>query len=99
MLSPLQKEEKKEEKLKAARVGRRLSSRVGDFFKAKPKTEVSTPAKVDEHPPKIDEPEPVAPLEHPAPESKSAPAAPAPPEIVQPIETAPAASPIVAAAA
>ena len=62
-----QKEEKKEEKVsKPSKVGRRLSARVGDFFKPKPKAEVSTPAKVDEHPPKIDEPSPVAPLENPA---------------------------------
>ena len=46
------------------KVGRRLSARVGDFFKSKPKTEVTTPAKVDEHPPKIDEPEAIAPLEN-----------------------------------
>ena len=59
----------KEKVSKTAKVGRRLSARVGDFFKPKPKTEVATPAKVDEHPPKIDEPSPVAPLENPASES------------------------------
>ena len=66
---------------KPAKVGRRLSARVGDLFKAKAKTEV-TPARVDEPPPKIDEPKidepkinepkPVAPLANPA---KEAPAA------------------------
>jgi len=54
---------------KAIKVGRRLSTRVADLFKAKPKSEVVTPAKVDEHPPKIDEPVPVAPLENPATEA------------------------------
>ena len=101
------KEEKpKEEKtLKPSKVARRLSARVGDFFKAKSKQEVSTPAKVDEHPPKIDEPEPVAPLENPASESASA-AAPAPAEPAaateeppKPVEPVPAATPLVAAAA
>jgi len=48
------------------KVGRRLSARVGDFFKSKQKTEITTPARVDEHPPKIDKPEAIAPLENPA---------------------------------
>ena len=48
---------------KAKKVTRRLSARVGDFFKAKPKAEVTTPAKVDEYPPKIEETVRVAPLE------------------------------------
>lgn len=43
----LQKEEKKEEKPKSPKVGRRLSARVGDFFKSKPK-EPSVPPKVTE---------------------------------------------------
>ena len=47
------------------KVSRRLSARVGDLFKSKPKAEVSTPAKVDEHLPKVDELVPVAPLENP----------------------------------
>jgi hypothetical protein len=64
--------------VKAAKVGRRLSARVGEFFKTKAKAEPTTPAKVDEHPPKIDEPAPVAPLEHPATESKEAAPAEAP---------------------
>jgi len=55
--------------VKAMKVGRRLSSRVGDFFKSKPKTEVTTPAKVDEHPPMITAPEAIAPLENPATEA------------------------------
>lgn len=46
-----------------AKATRRLSARVTDFFKPKPKAEVATPAKVDENPPKIEEPTPVAPLE------------------------------------
>lgn len=83
---------------KAAKVGRRLSARVGDLFKARAKTEVAAPAKVDEHPPKIDEPEPVAPLENPA--TGDAPAAPAETKAEEPVaEVAPATAPVVAAAA
>lgn len=64
------KDEKKEDKeakpsRSPARVARRLSARVNEFFKTKPR-EVNTPAKVDEAPPKIEEPTPVAPLENPA---------------------------------
>jgi len=73
--------------VKAVKVGRRLSARVGDLFKAKAKTKVATLAKVDECPPKIDEPEPVAPLENPA--TEAAPAA----------EVAHTSAPVVAAAA
>lgn len=54
----------------ATKVGRRLSARVGGFFKAKPVKEDGSPAttpKVDEAPPKIEEPTPVAPLEEPKP--------------------------------
>lgn len=51
--------------VKALKVSRRLSARVGDFFRPKAKTEVTTPAKVDEHPPKIEKPETIAPLENP----------------------------------
>lgn len=54
-----------------ARVARRLSARVNEFFKTKPK-EVHPPAKVDEAPPKIEEPTPVAPLENPAADSAPA---------------------------
>lgn len=82
----------KEEK-KALKVGRRLSARVGDLFKSKPKPEVTPPAKVDEHPPKIDEPEPVAPLENPA--SDDVPKVEGE-ESAQPVE---AAAPVVAATA
>ena len=57
---------------KALKVSRRLSARVGDFFKVKPKAEVATPAKVDEYPPKIGQVEPVAPLENPASEAAKA---------------------------
>lgn len=74
---PKKEEEKKEEKEERAarspvKIGRRLSARVGEFFKSKPK-DVSPPAKVDEAPPKIEEPTPVAPLENPA--ANSTPAA------------------------
>lgn len=78
------------EENKVSKVGRRLSARVGDMFKSKPKAEVSTPAKVDEHPPMIGVPEPVAPLENPAtPEAQTG-------EPAKPIEPA---APVVAAAA
>jgi hypothetical protein len=97
-----QKEEKKEEKKdekkadsKAIKVGRRLSARVGDFFKSKPKAEVAAPAKINENPPVIDEPTPVAPLENPATEAAAAPE----PTVEEPVEAAPAAAPVVAAAA
>ena len=86
------------------KVGRRLSSRVGDLFKSK-KLETAAPPKVDENPPKIDEPAPGAPLENPAtaatgdaPEATSAPAAAAAP--VEELKTeVPPAAPVVAAAA
>jgi len=82
------KEEKavvpKEEK-KALKVGRRLSARVGDLFKSKPKTEVTTPPKVNENPPVLEEPTPVAPLENPA--SEAAPEVKVE-ESVEPIEPA-----------
>ena len=84
--------------IKAVKVGRRLSARVGDFFKTKPKAEVTPPAKVDEHPPKIDEPTPVAPLENPASESAPAPESKIE-ETAKPVEPAPAVTPVVAAAA
>ena len=95
----------KEEKPKSPKIGRRLSARVGDFFKPKPKEEVVTPPKVDENPPKIDEPAPVAPLENPA--AEEAAAAPAATEEAKPEESkpeepkveAPPAAPVVAAAA
>lgn len=86
--------ERRDVRQTAAKVGRRLSSRVGDLFKAK-KTETTTPAKVDENPPKIDEPAPVAPLENPA--STTAETAPAPAE--EPKTEVPPAAPVVAAAA
>lgn len=98
-----QKEEKKVEKkdvrLTAAKVGRRLSSRVGDLFKPK-KLESPTTAKVDENPPKIDEPTPVAPLENPATTATVVPeAAPASVDIEEPKAEVPPATPVVAAAA
>lgn len=82
------------------KVARRLSARVGDFFKQKSKPEVTTPAKVDEHPPKIDEPAPVAPLENPASEATAeAPAVVAETKVDESTEAAPAAAPVVVAAA
>jgi hypothetical protein len=93
------KEEKKEDRHRAAKFTRRLSARVGDLFK-KSRSEVPTTAKVDEHPPKIDEPTPVAPLENPATETSAQVATLAEPsELAKPVEAAPTATPIVAAAA
>jgi hypothetical protein len=83
---------------KAAKVGRRLSARVGDMFRTKAKGEVVTPAKVAEDPPKIDSPVTHGPLADPS--ENPAPAGPNPGET--PTETAPpapAAAPTVAAAA
>jgi len=71
---------------------------VADFFKAKPKQDVSPPAKVDEHPPMIDEPAPVAPLDIPASENAAATAEGKPAE-GQAVEALPAAAPVVSAAA
>jgi hypothetical protein len=76
-----------------SKVGRRLSARVGDLFKSRPKREVSPPAKVDEHPPKIDEPVPVAPLENPA--TETAPE----PKVEESAKLVDAPAPVVAAAA
>jgi hypothetical protein len=76
------------------KVGRRLSSRVNDLFKVK-RAEAAPPAKVDENPPKIDEPAPVAPLENPA--TTTAEATPAPVE--EPKVEAPPVAAVVAAAA
>jgi hypothetical protein len=71
-LTVLQKESSKGKKAErtdarqaAVKVGRRLSSRLGDIFKPR-KFETATPAKVDENPPTIASPPPVAPLEDPA---------------------------------
>jgi hypothetical protein len=58
--------------IKNKKMKRRISARVGEFFKSKPKIEVTTPAKVDEHPPMIGEPEAMAPLENPASEAGKA---------------------------
>ena len=84
--------EKRDVRQTAAKVSRRLSSRVGELFKPK-KAETPTPAKVDENPPKIDEPAPVAPLENPATEAAAAPAE--EPKVAE----VPPAAPVVAAAA
>jgi len=75
---------------KASKVGRRLSARVGDFFRPKAKTELTTPAKVDEHPPRIEKPEEIGPLDNPATEAAKA------EEAAKPVE---AATPVVAATA
>jgi hypothetical protein len=80
---------------KKAKVGRRISARVTDFFKIK-KQEVNTPAKVDENPPVIDEPAPLPPLENPATDAPAPVPAEAPVEVSEP---APAAAPVIAAAA
>lgn len=89
--------------MKALKVTRRLSARVGGFFKSKPKEEHAVPPKVDENPPKIDEPTPVAPLENPATEATpETPAAPVEAEKAveepKPVDTTPVA-PVVAATA
>ena len=84
-------------KKEKAKVGRRLSARVGDLFKGKVKTEVSPPAKVAENPPTIEEPTPVAPLEDPA-SGSAAPAAPHVEQPTNPIETTPAPAVVAAAA-
>lgn len=116
-------------KQSATKVGRRLSARVGEFFKSnKPKDKEAAPTKVDENPPKIDEPAPVAPLENPAADGETkapaaeakpteTPAAASVPEVYllarfmvhavhyfkfqpsKPVEPAPAATAVVAAAA
>lgn len=67
-----------------------------DFFKFK-KQDVSPPAKVDEHPPVIEEPTPLKPLEI-APSDAPAPAAAAGP-VAETSEVAPASAPVIAAAA
>lgn len=70
------------------KVSRRLSARVGDFFRPKPKTEVTTPAKVDEHPPKIEKPETIAPLENPVLEGAKVEEATKPVEVAAPVVAA-----------
>ena len=97
--------QKEEKPPKSPKIGRRLSARVGDFFKPKHK-EPAVPAKVaeaEDAPPKIEEPAPVAPLENPAAEAEAAPApaeeATPAPAVEEPKVEAPAAAPQVAAAA
>ena len=65
------KKDEKEEKITRSplKIGRRLSARVSDLFKPSKSKEVNHPVKVDEAPPKIEEPAPVAPLENPAADS------------------------------
>ncbi|KAF8136710.1 hypothetical protein EV363DRAFT_749909 [Boletus edulis] len=88
-------DEKKEKDVKAMKVSRRISARVTEFFKPK-KAEVNAPAKVDENPPVIDQPTPLPPLEHPATDATAAPTTEQP---VESSEPAPAAAPVIAAAA
>jgi hypothetical protein len=95
---------------KKAGVPRRLASRVGKFFRQTAKTEAIDLVKVDERPPEIEEPYPVAFLENPpAPEAAASaeqyspkmeePAAPFEHRAwLEPIE-APPSAPVVAAAA
>jgi hypothetical protein len=71
LLTRWQDEKKEDKDTLKAKLGRRFSARFVGMFN-KTKVEVDTPAKVDEHPPKIDEPAPVAPLENPASESPAA---------------------------
>jgi hypothetical protein len=103
-LTVSQKEEKKYERKDvrqtAVKVGRRLSSRVGELFKSR-KVEPTAPPKVDENPPKIDEPAPVAPLENPATATGDAPEATsaAVTTAEEPKAEVPPAAPVVAAAA
>lgn len=82
-------EEKKLEEKKPSKAGRRLSARVTGFFKPKHRPEETSPlpAKVDENPPKIDEPTPVAPLENPTEEAKTAEVAPETTEETKPAES------------
>jgi len=87
--------EKKEER--KYKFSRRLSARVGDLFKKK--SEAPTTARVDELPPKIDEPTPVAPLENPATDASVPAETPAETEPAKSVEAVPTATPIVAAAA
>lgn len=85
--------------VKAQKVSRRLSSRVGDLFKPKPKKEAApAPAKVEEAAPKIEEPAPVAPLETEAAPATETPA-PAAEEPAAQVAEAPPAAPVVAATA
>jgi len=57
---------------KASKLARRISQQVSDIFRPKPKPDVSTSPKVDELPPKIEQPQLVAPLEDPASEPAKA---------------------------
>lgn len=68
-----------------------------DFFKFR-KQDVSPPAKVDEHPPVIEEPTPLKPLEI-APSDAPAPAAAAAGPVAETSEVAPASAPVITAAA
>jgi len=91
---PAEATEVKEKKESKVKLGRRISVGISNtfhFLTPKTKSDVTTPAKVDENPPQIDNPEPVAPLDV-AQESAPAPAEEAP----KPIEPSP---PVVAATA
>jgi len=85
------------------KTSRRLSALVGEFFKSKPK-DVTHPAKVDEAPPKIEEPTPVTPLENPTADSTPATAEGTskgetnkPSKIAEPTPAPSAPSPVIAA--
>jgi hypothetical protein len=77
------------------KLGRRISVGISNtlhFLTPKARSDVSTPAKVDENPPQIDNPDPVAPLDV-AQESAAAPVAEEAPKTIDP------SPPVVAAAA
>lgn len=70
---------------------------MGDLFKSR-KQEVNAPAKVDENPPVIDEPTPLAPLENPLADEAGVPVASAQPPAEEPAPAVTTA-PVIAAAA
>ncbi|KAF8344138.1 uncharacterized protein EI90DRAFT_50512 [Cantharellus anzutake] len=97
--SPKKERKALEKESKPVKVSRRISARVGELFKPKPKKEVAPAPKADEPAPKIEEPERVAPLETPAPAMASAVEEPAAETKTEETPAAPPAAPAVAAAA
>jgi hypothetical protein len=95
-----QKDEKKEDKTKTTKVGRRLSARVGDFFKPK-KADVASPAKVEEVPASEEaaKTEEGKADEAAKPAEEAAPAAEAAPVVEEPAPAAVPTAPLVTAAA